>query len=117
MALNHIKNIAKDLPNELQETVKSHLEYYKLYTFRILAKMATGLVGLFVMGLLTLAITFFVSVGIAFALGQWLGNFATGFFIVAGLLLILCIVLYKQRAKIIYKPLLKKLSDIYFNQD
>ena len=44
MALSELKETAKTLPTEVESTVNSHLEYYKLYIFRIIAKTTMGFV-------------------------------------------------------------------------
>ena len=46
MALNELKETARTLPTEVESTVNSHLEYYKLYIFRIIAKTTMGFVSL-----------------------------------------------------------------------
>lgn len=117
MALSEIKNTSKNLPSEIEAVVSSQVEYYKLYGFKIIAKSATGLVTIFVMGLTLLTISFFLAVAGAFAIGQWLGNPALGFLLMASLLTILAVVIYVCRKHLIHKPLLEHMSDIYFNHD
>lgn len=117
MALNELKNTTKNLPEDLETAINSQVEYYKLFIFRVLAKSAMGMVTLFIMGLLALTIVFFLAVAGAFALGKWLGNDAWGFLIVAVLMFIIGLVIHFWRASIIGKPLLKRLSDIYFKND
>ena len=63
MALRELKETVSTLPNEVEATVNSHLEYYKLYIFRIIAKTAMGFVSLFVVALLVLIIALFNLVG------------------------------------------------------
>ena len=43
MALNELKETARTLPTEVESTVNSHLEYYKLYIFRIISQDHYGL--------------------------------------------------------------------------
>lgn len=118
MALSELKNTTQNLPREIESAVHSQIEYYKLYSFRMLAKSATGLVTLFIVGLLALCIMMSLSVAGAFAIGAWLDDqWALGFLIMGFLLLILLISVFLLRKKIIQKPLLRKLSDIYFKED
>ena len=51
MALQQLKETAQTLPDEVQSTLNSHSEYYKLYIFRIIAKSTMGFVSLFVVAL------------------------------------------------------------------
>lgn len=117
MALKELKDTTKNLPEEIEVAFNSQVEYYKLYTFRILAKSATGLVNIFVMGLFALSILFFLAISGAFMLGDWLNNTGLGFFIVAVLLSILSVIVFLIRKRIMEKPLLQRMSDIYFKED
>lgn len=114
MALSELKASAQSLPNELEATVNSHIEYYKLYSFRIIAKSAMGIVSLFVGGLFILIIAFFLALVAAFAIGEWLDSNALGFLIMGLLFLLGLVIIYKSRKSLIYKPILGKLSEIYF---
>ena len=116
MALSELKNTSKNLPEEIESAINSQVEYYKLYGFRMLAKSATGLVNIFIMGLLALAV-FFLAVAGAFALGTLLQSTTLGFLTIALLLSILAIVVYWGRKRFIYRPILRRLSEIYFNKD
>lgn len=117
MALSELRNAAQNLPHEVEVAFDSHLEYYKLFGFRVLAKTATDLVNIFVIGFFALSILFFVSIGGAFMLGEWLGNLGLGFLIIAGFLIILAVVFYLLRKRIIQRPVLRRMSDIYFKED
>ncbi|MDO4879962.1 MAG: hypothetical protein Q3983_01660 [Capnocytophaga sp.] len=117
MAIKQLKETAKSIPDEIESVVQSQVEYYKLYAFRIFAKSATGLVALFVMSLFALAIVFFLANAMAFALGEWLKSTALGFLIIGLVLFLVAFCIYKFRAKIIYKPILEKISNIYFTKD
>ncbi|EGD33132.1 MULTISPECIES: hypothetical protein [unclassified Capnocytophaga] len=116
MALSELKETAKNLPNEVESTIDSYTEYYKLYIFRIIAKSAAGLVSLFVVGLFALVIAFFLACASAFAIGQWLGSDALGFLIMGVIFLIGLLIIYRFRRFLIHKPILGKLSEIYFKE-
>lgn len=117
MALNELKNTTKNLPEDFETAINSQMEYYKLFIFRVLAKSAMGMVTLFIMGLLTLTIVFFLAVAMAFALGKWVGSEAVGFLIVACLMFAIGVMIHLWRKSLIAKPLLKRLSEIYFKND
>ena len=116
MALQQLKETAQTLPDEVQSTLNSHSEYYKLYIFRIIAKSTMGFVSLFVVALFVLIIAFFLACASAFALGEWLGSMALGFLIMGSIFLIILFVIYKWRKSFIHKPILGKLSEIYFKE-
>ena len=102
MALRELKETVSTLPNEVEATINSHLEYYKLYIFRIIAKTAMGFVSLFVVALLVLIIAFFLA--------------ALGFLVVGGLFMLVLWLIYANRKRWINKPILGKLSEIYFKE-
>lgn len=116
MALRELKEMVSTLPNEVEATVNSHLEYYKLYIFRIIAKTAMGFVSLFVVALLVLIIAFFLALASAFAIGEWLGSSALGFLVVGGFFMLVLWLIYANRKRWINKPILGKLSEIYFKE-
>ena len=117
MAIKELKETAKNIPDEIESVIQSQIEYYKLYTFRMFAKSATGLITLFVMSLFVLAIVFFLANALAFAIGEWLKSTALGFLIIGLLLSLIAFCIYIFRAKIIYKPILEKISSIYFSKE
>ena len=116
MALNELKKTAKTLPTEVESTVNSHLEYYKLYIFRIIAKTTMCFVSLFVTALFLLIIAFFLACASAFAIGEWLGSTALGFAIMGLIFVLALLIIYKNRKGLIQKPILSKLSEIYFKE-
>lgn len=115
MSLNELKNTSNNLSEDIKSALDSQIEYYKLYSFKIIAKSAAGLTTIFVMGLFLLTIVFFLSVAIAFAIGEWLGSIGLGFLIIGLVLSLLGGTIYAARKKLIHKPLLKRLSDIYYD--
>ncbi|RKW11599.1 MAG: hypothetical protein D8H93_17185 [Capnocytophaga sp.] len=116
MALSELKETAKTLPTEVESTVNSHLEYYKLYIFRIIAKTTMGFVSLFVTALFLLIIAFFLACASAFAIGEWLDSTALGFAIMGLIFVLALLIIYKNRKGLIQKPILSKLSEIYFKE-
>lgn len=117
MALSELKNTTKNLPQEIESAINSQVEYYKLYGFRILAKSATGLVTIFVMGLFTMSILSFFAIGGAFMIGEWLGSYSLGFLVVGCVLIIAALVVFLFRKRIVERPILKRMSDVYFKED
>lgn len=117
MALKELKNTSEILPGEIQEAVSSQLSYWKLYSFKLIAKSSVGLVNLIIFSLFGLAIVFFLAVFLALALGDILQNLSLGFLIVGGGLSLICLLIFLLRNTIITKPILKYLSGIYFNKN
>lgn len=57
----------------------------------------------------------FISVAGAFALSDLLESYALGFLCVAGIYLVLAVLLFLVKDKIIEGPILEKFSEIFFN--
>ncbi|TYA53804.1 hypothetical protein [Formosa maritima] len=93
--------------------IKKTEEYYKLKVFQQIAVSISFVTrGLIIGGVLFLAL-FFLTFSLAFALGQWLNNFALGYLIVACLFLIVTIILYYNR-HYINKKIIQSLSSKFF---
>jgi hypothetical protein len=52
----------------------------------------------------------------AFAIGEWLGSEALGFAIMGLIFVLALLIIYKNRKGLIQKPILSKLSEIYFKE-
>ncbi|MDO5609159.1 MAG: phage holin family protein [Capnocytophaga sp.] len=117
MAFGNLKDNFEALPHRAEEVAKSNIEYYKLFVFRFIAKSSYGLLEIFIFGLVGLLVFFFVSFAIAFGVGQWIGNTALGFLIAGLFFVLLAAVIYALRRKLIERPLLRKLSEIYYKDD
>ena len=97
-----------------QTYIEKSQEYYKLKIFQQLtvsiSMVAKALVigGLLAIGLL------FLAFAVALAIGEWLGHFALGYLIVAGVFILTTGILYWKRA-FINKIIIKSLSPKFFD--
>ena len=57
----------------------------------------------------------FISLSGAMALGQLFGSYPLGFLAVAGIYLLLALLLFLVKDKIVEGPILEKFSEIFFN--
>lgn len=117
MLKNSIKESFEEMSIKAEEALDSNVTYYKLFVFRFIAKSAYGLVTIFILGMASLLVLFFLTFAAAFAIGTLLESIALGFvcmgffyFLLAGIALIF-------RKKLIEKPLLSRLSEAYFKSD
>lgn len=110
---NHIDNFTQDT----KEAINHSLEYYKL---DLLKKTAISLIsgGQFVIkiGILILVL-FFVSLGLAFLIGNKLGSVSYGFFVVGGFYILLLIFISLLGKRLLEKPVLKFLNKILNSGD
>jgi len=115
MSIFNISEHISKVSDDAKKYLNSSLEYYKLYSFKKMMDGAVSLVNLMVSGSIFLIFILFISVGVAIVIGESLGSLSYGYFIVAGIYLLLFI-LYKLFGKpLITEIVLKKYSKVFFN--
>ena len=115
MAFLELKENTDNIQDQAKEYVDSHLAYYKLWGFKVAMK-STTLIFKFTLILLCFSmVLLFGSVAAALAIGNYFGSYALGFISVAGLYLIITFFLFLVKEKVIEGPILKKFSEIFFN--
>lgn len=110
-----IKDKFSEIKSEAKAFLDTNLDYYQLLGFKISSR-ALGLI------LKIFALTLFLSIGLlflsfaaAFAIGHSLQNNTLGFLIVGGIYIVIAYLVYVFRKSLIDIPILKKFSDIFFN--
>ena len=115
MSIFNISEHISKVSDDAKKYLNSSLEYYKLDSFKKMMDGAVSLVNLMVSGSIFLIFILFISVGGAIVIGESLGSLSYGYFIVAGIYLLLFI-LYKLFGKpLITEIVLKKYSKVFFN--
>ena len=103
----------------IQENAKAYVEsslaYYKLWGFKVAMKSTTLMLKFFLIALCLMIVLLFVSIAGAMALGQLFQSYPLGFLAVAGIYLILALLLFLVKDKIVEGPILEKFSEIFFN--
>ena len=115
MSIFNISEHISKVSDDAKKYLNSSLEYYKLDSFKKMMDGAVSLVNLMVSGSIFLIFILFISVGVAIVIGESLGSLSYGYFIVAGIYLLLFI-LYKLFGKpLITEIALRKYSKVFFN--
>lgn len=105
------KQHIESLFSETRDYLETRIDLYKL---KAVDKSSDAISSLATKGVLLLLFCFFIlalNTGIAFLLGEWLGKFSYGFFIVAGFYMILLLVFYSRRNQWLKTPLADKLIE------
>ncbi|MEP6951425.1 MAG: phage holin family protein [Ginsengibacter sp.] len=105
----------EELFEKLKEYADTRIDLLKLKSIQkvsgFTSSVLTGLILLVILSTVLLCIT----IGLALLIGWWIGITYLGFFIVAGIYIIIGLVLYSQRGKLFKIPisnsLIKKLID------
>ena len=114
MSIHSIKESFEEVPTKANSALDSQIAYYKLFIFRFMSKSSYALVTFFIVAFASLLVLFFLSFAIAYAVGEALGSNALGFAIVGAFYILIAIMVLAFRKKLIERPLLEKLSEIYF---
>ena len=109
----------KENVDSIQENAKAYLEssisYYKLWGFKVAMKSTTMILKFFLISICLMIFLLFISIAGAIALGQMMDSYPIGFLIVAGIYLVLALLLFLVKDKIVEGPILEKFSEIFFN--
>lgn len=109
----------KENTEAIQENSKAYLEssiaYYKLWGFKVAMKSTTLMLKFFLIAICLSIVLLFVSVAGAFTLGNFLDSYPLGFLCVAGVYLVLALLLFLVKDKIVEGTILEKFSEIFFN--
>ena len=117
MSVLSVKETFEEVPTKANSALNSQVAYYKLFLFRFIAKSSYGLITLFVVAFAGLLILFFLSLAGAYAIGEALGSNGLGFAIVGGFYILVAVLVLLFRKRLIERPLLEKLSEIYFKEE
>ena len=115
MAFEELKEHADDIRDQAKDFIKSNIDYYRLIGFKMAMKSTTLMLRFILISMGLLLVLLFCSIAGAFAIGHYLNNYALGFLIVGGIYLVLTGLLYLNKDRIVEGPILKKFSEIFFN--
>jgi amino acid transporter len=109
----------KENTDAIQENAKAYLEssiaYYKLWGFKVAMKSTTLMLKFFLIAVCSMIVLLFISIAGAMALGQLFDSYPIGFLAIAVIYLVLALLLFLLKDKIVEGPILEKFSEIFFN--
>ena len=112
MAFKLLTENLSESGTKLQEYIKNSAEYYKLRLFKHAMKLSTSLINMLALGGIFMLFLMFFSFGIAMWLGRILDSMLYGFFIVAGVYLLVFLLILFFGKKYIDKAILSKFSEL-----
>ncbi len=116
MAFEKLKEQISELQIDSEKALQSNIHYYKLWLFKVLTRTMTDFTKILLLGSLAFLVFLFIAIGSAFAIGMYLENNALGFLIVGGVFLVVLLLVFIFKKKLVEKPLLSKMSKIYFKE-
>ena len=115
MAFEELKENTEAIQQNAKAYIESSLAYYKLWGFKVAMKSTTLMLKFFLIALCLMIVLLFISIAGALALGQLFNSYPIGFLAVAGIYLVLALLLFLVKDKIVEGPILEKFSEIFFN--
>lgn len=116
MAFEELKENAGEFQQNAKGFIDSSIAYYKLWLFKVAMKSTTMLLKIFLIGIFLMLVLAFFSIAAAIAIGYALDNFAYGFLIIAGVYILLSVLIYNIKDKVVEGPILEKFSEFFFNE-
>lgn len=115
MAFEELKENTDAIQENAKAYIDSSVAYYKLWGFKVAMKSTTLMLKFFLIALCLMIVLLFISIAGAMALGQLFDSYPLGFLAVAGIYLVLALLLFLVKDKIVEGPILEKFSEIFFN--
>lgn len=116
MALEEIKENLEDIQENTKAYIDTSIAYYKLWGFKVAMKSTTLALKFFLIAMCLGIVLLFVSIAASLALGQYFNSYPMGFLCIALIYLLLAILLFLVKDKIVEGPILEKFSEIFFNE-
>ena len=105
----------EELFQKLKEYADTRLELFKLKSINKISGFTSSVLTMIVLVLLLSAVLLCITIALALLIGAWVGKAYYGFFIVAGIYIIIGLVLYFSRDKLIKTPVGNKLIKELFD--
>ncbi|MCR9183615.1 MAG: phage holin family protein [Flavobacteriaceae bacterium] len=110
-----VTNNLEGIQDNLEAYIKSSAEYYKLDLYKKTTKSFIAILRVLLLGGIALLLLFFISLAVAYLIGEAYGNISYGLLFVAGFYLIIFILAWLLSKKPLEKFVLKHTSKIFFN--
>jgi ABC-type multidrug transport system fused ATPase/permease subunit len=115
MAFEELKENTQAIQENAKAFIETNIAYYKLWGFKVAMKSTTLILKFFLITMCLMIVLLFISIAGAMALGQLFDSYPLGFLAVAGIYLVLALLLFLVKDKIVEGPILEKFSEIFFN--
>jgi hypothetical protein len=99
----------EELFYKLKDYGDTRLDLFKLKSINKVSGFLSTLIVSVILVVLLFLVLIFISIGLALLLGAWIGNLYWGFFIIGAVYIIIGLVLYSGRNKLLKVPVSNKL--------
>lgn len=115
MAFDNIRDNVDTIQEQVHDYIEKSASYYKLWGFKVVMKSTTMILKFALILLCVSMVMLFGSLAVAFALSAYFDSYATGFLIVGGFYLVVTLLLFLIKDKVVEGTILEKFSEIFFN--
>ena len=115
MPFENIKESAEEVQEKVKDVIDSNIAYYKLWLFKVITKSVTVVLKRLLLAFFLMMFLFFSSIALALFLGKMFENNIVGFLLVGVVYLVLMLIVYFLKDKIVESTILKNFSKIFFN--
>lgn len=112
-----LKELVLAVYKDFRKYLDLKLDYYKLDLIERAVLLLTKIFSFAVIWIIVTMIAFFLSMGTAFLIGDLLDSTYLGFFIVAGIILIVGLIILAIRKPLITNPIINALIKAVFNPE
>lgn len=110
-------NNIEELTDHLKDYIQTNIDIVKLEASGRLATLSSAIISSVIIGLIVNLFIIFLSIGAGFYFGTLLGDTFTGFFVVAGIYLLLFLILYFSRKKLLINPIRNAIVSTLLDDD
>ena len=99
----------EELFEKLRDYAETRVDLFKLKSIHKISGFMSSVIASLVLVMLLCTVLLCITIGLALLIGAWIGSSYAGFFIVGAFYLIIGLVLYSMRGKLIKTPISNKL--------
>lgn len=116
MAFDKIRENTDNIQEQAHTYIEKSASYYKLWGFKVVMKSTTMILKFALILLCFTMVLLFGSLAAALAIGVYFDSYAIGFLFVGAFYLIVTVLLFFVKEKVVEGPILEKFSEIFFNE-
>jgi ABC-type glycerol-3-phosphate transport system permease component len=107
----------EELTDHLKDYVQTNIDIVKLEASGRLASLSTWIISSVIIGFCAALFVIFISIGAGFYLSFLLGDSFTGFFIVAGIYLLIVLILFFGKKKLMQQPIRDAIVNVLIDEE
>lgn len=112
--MDDLKTTPETWPDEVQTYLKAQLKLHKLIFLEEATRIFSRFFSFVTLLVFICMVLFFLAIGSALVVGEWLENVASGYFVMAGALLLMGLLVYYAGKKWIQRATLVNLQELIF---